>query len=126
MSQVYLLLERKQMSVRLLYFYADWAGPCAEQDQIINEVETSRPEVTVERINVDEQESVANEYQVRSLPTMVVEGATGTAERFVGVTQRSELEASLEQAKSREPDRSQKFKGKDVGTDEYGQLNDDI
>jgi thioredoxin 1 len=114
------------MTVRLLYFYADWVGPCAEQDQIINELETSQPGVIIERIDVDEQQSVANEYQVRSLPTMVIENSTGTAERFVGVTQRSELEAALEQAKSREPDSSQKFDSKDVETDEYGQLNDDV
>ncbi|MEF8863527.1 MAG: thiol reductase thioredoxin, partial [Haloarculaceae archaeon] len=41
---------------------------------------------------------VANEYQVRSLPTVVVENDDGVVDRFVGVTQRDEIEAALQKA----------------------------
>jgi thioredoxin 1 len=41
---------------------------------------------------------VANEYQVRSLPTLIVENDDGIVERFVGVTQRDDLEDALQQA----------------------------
>jgi thioredoxin 1 len=54
--------------------------------------------VTLEKVNVDEAQDVANEYQVRSLPTLIVEDDDGVVERFVGVTQREDIEAALERA----------------------------
>ena len=50
------------------------------------------------KVNVDEEQDVANEYQVRSLPTLIVENDDGIVERFVGVTQREDIESALEEA----------------------------
>jgi thioredoxin 1 len=87
------------MAVRLKDFYADWCGPCKTQDPILEEMEEDwGTEVTFEKIDVDENQDVANEYQVRSIPTIVVENDDGVVERFVGVTQREELESALEDA----------------------------
>jgi len=87
------------MTVKLYDFYADWCGPCKTQDPILEELESDwEDRFEVEKVNVDEQQDVANEYQVRSLPTLIVENDDGIVERFVGVTQRENLEAALEQA----------------------------
>ena len=87
------------MAVRLKDFYADWCGPCKTQDPILEELEEDWGErVTFEKIDVDENQDVANEYQVRSIPTIVVENDDGVVERFVGVTQREDLENALESA----------------------------
>ena len=87
------------MTVTLKDFYADWCGPCKTQDPILEEMEEDWSEsVTFEKIDVDEAEDVANEYQVRSIPTIVVENDDGVVERFVGVTQREQLEDALEEA----------------------------
>jgi thioredoxin 1 len=87
------------MAVRLKDFYADWCGPCKTQDPILEEMkEDWGTKVTFEKIDVDENQDVANEYQVRSIPTIVVENDDGVVERFVGVTQREELESALEDA----------------------------
>ena len=87
------------MTVRLKDFYADWCGPCKTQDPILEEMEDDWGEaVTFEKIDVDENQDVANEYQVRSIPTIVVENDDGVVERFVGVTQREDLENALEDA----------------------------
>jgi thioredoxin 1 len=86
------------MTVTLKDFYADWCGPCKTQDPILEEVEEEYPDVEFEKINVDEQQNVANEYQVRSLPTLIIENDDGVVERFVGVTQREDLESALEDA----------------------------
>jgi thioredoxin 1 len=87
------------MTVRLKDFYADWCGPCKTQDPILEEVEEDWGErVTFEKIDVDENQDIANEYQVRSIPTIVVENDDGVVERFVGVTQREDLESALEDA----------------------------
>jgi thioredoxin 1 len=87
------------MSVTLMDFYADWCGPCKTQDPILEEIkEEWEDRFDLERINVDEDQSTANEYQVRSLPTLIVENDDGVQERFVGVTQRGDIEDALEQA----------------------------
>ena len=86
------------MPVTLKDFYADWCGPCKTQDPIIEELAEEYPDVDFEKVNVDEQQEVANEYQVRSLPTLIVENDDGIVERFVGVTQRDDLESALSQA----------------------------
>jgi thioredoxin 1 len=86
------------MTVTLKDFYADWCGPCKTQDPILEELEDDWGDVSFEKINVDEEQDVANEYQVRSLPTLIVENDDGIVERFVGVTQRDDLENALDQA----------------------------
>ncbi len=87
------------MAVTIKDFYADWCGPCKTQDPILEAVAEDR-DVTLERIDVDESTAIANEYQVRSLPTVVIETDDDIVDRFVGVTQREELEASLERAQT--------------------------
>jgi thioredoxin 1 len=86
------------MTVRLKDFYADWCGPCKTQDPILDELSEEFPGVEFEKINVDEEQDVANEYQVRSLPTLIVENDDGIVERFVGVTQADDIESALSQA----------------------------
>jgi len=87
------------MPVTLKDFYADWCGPCKTQDPILEELEEDwSGRFDVEKIDVDDQQDVANEYQVRSIPTLVIENEDGIVERFVGVTQREQIEAALEKA----------------------------
>ncbi|MXR21180.1 thioredoxin [Halobacterium bonnevillei] len=87
------------MTVTIKDFYADWCGPCKTQDPILEELQEDYGDrVTFEKIDVDENEDVANEYQVRSIPTVVIEDDDGVVERFVGVTQRDQLEDALEEA----------------------------
>ena len=86
------------MTVTLKDFYADWCGPCKTQDPILEDLSEEWTDVEFEKVNVDEQQDVANEYQVRSLPTLVVENDDGIVERFVGVTQADDIEDALAKA----------------------------
>jgi thioredoxin 1 len=86
------------MTVRLLDFYADWCGPCKTQDPILEELSGDYPDVDFEKVDVEADQETANEYSVRSLPTLVVENDDGVVQRFVGVTQREDLEEALGEA----------------------------
>jgi thioredoxin 1 len=86
------------MTVRLMDFYADWCGPCKTQDPILEELEADYGEVEFEKVDVDQNQDVANQYSVRSLPTLVIENDTGEVERFIGVTQREAIETALREA----------------------------
>lgn len=86
------------MTVTLKEFFAEWAGPCAEQKSITDSLAAKYESVEFKRINVDEQQEIANEYQVRSLPTIVVESNGEVIDRYVNVTKEVSLEDSLETA----------------------------
>ena len=86
------------MTVTLKDFYADWCGPCKTQDPILEELEEQWTDVEFEKIDVDEKQEIANEYQVRSLPTLIVENDDGVIKRFVGVTQAEDIEEAFEAA----------------------------
>ncbi len=89
------------MAVTLKDFHADWCGPCKTQDPILEAIaEDWGDDLIFEKVNVDEEQDVANEYQVRSLPTVIVETEDGVVERFIGVTQREDIEAAIESATS--------------------------
>jgi thioredoxin 1 len=86
------------MTVRLKDFHADWCGPCKTQDPILDDLEEDYGGVEFEKVDVDQNQDIANQYQVRSLPTLIIENDDGVVERFVGVTQREDIEAALQEA----------------------------
>jgi len=86
------------MTVTLKDFYADWCGSCKTQDPILDDLAEEWEQVSFEKVNVDEEQDVANEYQVRSLPTLIIENDDGIVERFVGVTQADDIEDALQKA----------------------------
>lgn len=85
--------------VTLIDFHADWCGPCKTQDPIIEEIEAEYEDrVEFEFVDVDANPDMANEYQVRSIPTVIVTTGEEVIERFVGVTQREPIEEALQTA----------------------------
>jgi thioredoxin 1 len=52
-------------------FYADWCGPCKMLSPVIDEIASEHPEVKCFKINVDDNQGVAAEYGVMSIPTIV-------------------------------------------------------
>ncbi len=58
--------------VVLLDFYADWCGPCKMLAPFLEEIAEDRPDITVGKINVDQNMELAMEYKVASIPLLVV------------------------------------------------------
>ena len=56
----------------LLDFYADWCGPCKMLSPIISEIADERSDIKVGKINVDTETSLAREFNIYSIPTIVV------------------------------------------------------
>jgi thioredoxin 1 len=83
------------MGITVKDFHADWCGPCKKQDPIIDDLEEQHPDIEFEKIDVDESPDVAQEYGVRSVPTIVVEKDGEVVEKFIGLTQANEIESAL-------------------------------
>lgn len=56
----------------LLDFWAAWCGPCKMLSPVVDAIAEERPDIKVGKINVDEQSALATEFQVMSIPTLVV------------------------------------------------------
>ena len=56
----------------LLDFYADWCGPCRMVSPIVDGIAEERDDIIVGKINVDNEQELAGEFGVFSIPTIVV------------------------------------------------------
>ena len=64
-------LKKSEKTV-LIDFYAEWCGPCRMVGPIIEEIANEREDIVVAKINVDEQPELAQQFNVYSIPTLVV------------------------------------------------------
>ena len=71
----------------LIDFYADWCGPCKMMSPIIDEIG---------KINVDENQELAMEYEVMSIPTIIILQNGEVKNSFVGVREKEEIISCLE------------------------------
>ena len=56
----------------LIDFYADWCGPCQMVSPLVDEIAEERTDVTVCKVNVDEQRELAQAFGIASIPTLAV------------------------------------------------------
>lgn len=76
----------------LVDFYADWCGPCKMMAPIVEEIAKEVDgKAKVGKINVDENPDIAVEYNVMSIPTLIIFKNGKETKRFVGVTDKEEL-----------------------------------
>ena len=80
----------------LIDFYADWCGPCKMMSPIIDEIaEEKGEEIKVGKINVDENQDLAMEYDVMSIPTIMIMNNGKVEKTFIGVTDKNEIIEAL-------------------------------
>lgn len=79
----------------LIDFWASWCGPCQMLSPVVDEVAEERSDIKVCKVNVDEQQELAMQFRVMSIPTLVVMKEGQEANRSVGFISKEEVAALI-------------------------------
>ena len=91
------LLEASQQKLILIDFWADWCEPCKQLMPVLEKLAGEYAEhLTLAKINCDEQQQIAAQFGVQSLPTVVLFKDGQPIDGFAGVQPESEIRTLLE------------------------------
>ena len=80
----------------LVDFWAEWCGPCHAVAPVLDRIAAERPdELRVVKLNIDEEQEIAQRYGVASIPTMILFRDGEPAAATVGAQPKGALERAL-------------------------------
>ncbi|MGQ4555577.1 thioredoxin [Halobellus sp. GM3] len=82
--------------VVLVDFYADWCGPCKMLEPTVQSLAAST-DAAVAKVDIDQNQQLAQQYQVRGVPTLLLFSDGEPVEQVVGVRDESSLRSLIEQ-----------------------------
>ena len=75
----------------LLDFWASWCGPCRMVSPIIDEIAEEPPEIKVGKVNVDEEDELAQKFGIMSIPSIFVVKDGKIANSTVGAIPKNKI-----------------------------------
>lgn len=79
----------------LVDFWAPWCGPCRMVLPLVEEIAEERDDVKVVKINVDEEPELASQFQVMSIPTLMVVKNGEIVSKTMGAKPKAQINAML-------------------------------
>lgn len=79
----------------LVDFWAPWCGPCKIMGPIVEEIAQELEGVTVAKVNVDENQELAQQYNILSIPTFIVFKSGQVVDQFSGAMSKEVLKERL-------------------------------
>jgi thioredoxin 1 len=76
-------------------FWAPWCGPCRVVSPILEQINAERDDLRVVKLNVDENQNTAVQYEILSIPTMILFKDGEIAKKVIGALPKARLEAEL-------------------------------
>lgn len=77
-------------------FWATWCGPCIKLGPIVEELaEKYAGQVTIGKLNIDDNDEVASTFRVRNIPTVLFFKDGEIKERSVGLVKLADLENKI-------------------------------
>lgn len=81
----------------LLDFWATWCGPCQMVSPLVEQIADEHPEIKVCKIDVDAQPELAAQFQVMSIPTLMVVKNGQITQRVVGARPKHQILALVQE-----------------------------
>ncbi|NLW04320.1 MAG: thioredoxin, partial [Pseudomonadaceae bacterium] len=92
------ILEGSLKQPILVDFWADWCAPCKVLMPILEKLANEfQGQFILAKVNIEEQPELAQQFQVRSVPTVILVGEGKLLDQFDGVKPESEIRAFLKQ-----------------------------
>lgn len=79
----------------LVDFWAPWCGPCRMVAPLVEEIAKERSDIKVVKINVDEEQELAMQFGVMSIPTLVVMKNGKIVNQVTGARPKAQILAML-------------------------------
>ena len=79
----------------IIDLYADWCGPCRMVVPLVEEIAEERSDIKVVKINVDEEQELAMQFGVMSIPTLVVMKNGKVVNQATGARPKAQILAML-------------------------------
>ena len=81
----------------LVDFNAEWCGPCKMLKPILEEVNKNNKKIKIVSINIDKEDELADEYNVSSIPCLILFDKGIEIKRSVGLISKDEIEKLIEE-----------------------------
>jgi thioredoxin 1 len=80
----------------LVDFWAPWCGPCRVVGPVLEEIAAERDDLRIVKLNVDDNQQTAAQYQVLSIPTMILFKNGQEAKKIIGAFPKKKIIEQLE------------------------------
>jgi thioredoxin 1 len=81
--------------IKVIKFSGEWCGPCKLLAPIFNQVKSEVREVIYQDIDVDAESALAIKYNVRGVPTIIIEKDGQEVKRIVGMSTKDNLISTI-------------------------------
>jgi thioredoxin 1 len=80
----------------LVDFWAPWCGPCRTMGPVLEEIAAEHTDLTVAKVNVDDQQALATRYDILSIPTLLLFKDGEIQRKLIGALPKKRLVDELE------------------------------